>query len=75
MSQNMSAFDVLAVPSEPTRQTACLFFMSVWMRKSERVESIVGTSRFEKSSLSPSGYVHAGGRHSCHVDFSSTMYS
>ena len=74
-ARNMSAIDVFAVPSEPTASTPMRCLWSWRTRKSARVESIVGTSRFEKSSLSPSGYFHVGGRQSVHVQLESGMYS
>lgn len=57
---------VFAVPSAPTTRTGPFWRWTVLMTCCALVESIVGTSRFEKSSLSPPGYVHCGGFHGCH---------
>ena len=61
--KNMSAVDVLAVPSAPTMSTAFLCLCSIRSKNRARVESIVGTSKLEKSSTSVEGYSHRGGRH------------
>lgn len=66
--RNMSAVEVLAVPSAPTRSTGLRRLCSFCRRKPARVESMVGTRRLEKSSRSGAegragaGYVQAGGR-------------
>lgn len=59
----MSAVEVLAVPSAPTISTAFRCLCSIRSRNRARVESIVGTRRFEKSSTSVLGYSQRGGRH------------
>lgn len=61
--KNISAVDVFAVPSAPTISTAFRCLCSIRSRNSARVESMVGTSKFEKSRISVFGYSHTGGRH------------
>lgn len=61
--KNISAVEVLAVPSAPTMSTAFRCLCSIRRRNSARVESIVGTKRLEKSRTSVLGYTHKGGRH------------
>mmetsp|Transcript_8533 Transcript_8533/g.18077 ORF Transcript_8533/g.18077 Transcript_8533/m.18077 type:complete len:219 (+) Transcript_8533:2356-3012(+) len=74
--RNMSAVEVFAVPAPPTISTGLRCLCSSPTTKSERVESIVGTRRFEKSSLSPLGYFHLGGVQSFHSPVAtSTKYS
>lgn len=50
--KNIRAVDVFAVPSAPTMSTAFRCLCNIRRRKRARVESIVGTSKFEKSSTS-----------------------
>mmetsp|Transcript_17159 Transcript_17159/g.65009 ORF Transcript_17159/g.65009 Transcript_17159/m.65009 type:complete len:220 (+) Transcript_17159:2413-3072(+) len=63
----MSAVDVLAVPGPPTSSTGWLLRPWTSFRTcTARVESIVGTSRLGKSSVSESGYSQEGGFTAAH---------
>ena len=62
----MRAVEVFAVPGPPSSSTDFFTLCSASMRKRARVESMVGTSKLEKSSLSPPGYRHTGGAHRSH---------
>ena len=53
--KNMRFVDVLAVPSAPTTKTAFFCLCKFCNKKLARVESMVGTNRFEKSSFSDCG--------------------
>mmetsp|Transcript_53887 Transcript_53887/g.129837 ORF Transcript_53887/g.129837 Transcript_53887/m.129837 type:complete len:284 (-) Transcript_53887:1100-1951(-) len=74
--KNISATDVLAVPAPPIIRTGSFWTCRASRRKIARVESMVGTSRLEKSRTSVSGYSQASGRQRSHSRvLVSTKYS